>query len=366
MTEAEIAASGVAEATDDATPLLQADDLRKYFPIRRGVLQRHHGDVRAVDGVSFTVQRGQTLSIVGESGCGKSTTGRLIARLIQPTSGRIMFEGEDITAASGRQLRQFRAEVQIMFQDPYSSLSPRMTVHEIIAEPLRIQGRYGNGGRDRVRQLLELVGLSAEHEWRYPHDFSGGQRQRVGLARALALDPKVIVLDEPVSALDVSIRAQVINQIRDLQRQLGLSYIFISHDLSVVRQVSHRVAVMYLGAVVETGTRDQVFTAPQHPYTEALLSAIPVADPAQRGSRDRTILTGDVPDPANPPTGCRFRTRCPKAQPVCATDSPQLRVPAAGGHAVACHFPANAPESLWGILAIPALPSGIMCGAPTL
>lgn len=320
------------------TALLRVEELRKYFPIRRGILQRHHGDVRAVDGVSFELDSGQTLSIVGESGCGKSTTGRLLVRLLEPTSGRILYRGEDIAATKGRELR---GEVQIMFQDPYASLSPRLTVHDIVAEPLRIHGRYRRGGRERVRELLDLVGLSAQYENRYAHEFSGGQRQRIGLARALALDPQLLVLDEPVSALDVSIRAQVVNQLRDLQQSLGLAYVFISHDLSIVRHVSHRIAVMYLGTVVEQGTRDQVFTAPQHPYTEALLSAIPTPDPTQRGSRERITLRGDVPSPANPPSGCRFRTRCWKAQDICAEQEPKLVTRSHEGHASACHFPDN-------------------------
>lgn len=323
----------------ESDSLLQVEDLRKFFPVKRGVLQRHHGDIRAVNGVTFSLQPAQTLSIVGESGCGKTTTGRLIARLTEPTSGRVLFQGEDITVARGPRLRQLRAEIQIMFQDPYSSLSPRMTVHEIIAEPLMIQGRYRKGGRDRVHELLELVGLPVEHERRYAHEFSGGQRQRVGLARALALDPKLVVLDEPVSALDVSIRAQVINQVRSLQERLGLSYIFISHDLSVVRHISHKVAVMYLGSIVEIGTRDQVFGSPQHPYTQALLSAIPRPDPVHRDARQRMILKGDVPDPADPPSGCPFRTRCPKVQEICSKDYPQPRIPQQDGHAVSCHFP---------------------------
>jgi oligopeptide/dipeptide ABC transporter ATP-binding protein len=322
----------------DGAELLRVEDLRKYFPIRRGVLRRHDGDIRAVDGVSFSLRAGETLSIVGESGCGKSTTGRMIVRLLEPTGGRILYQGEDLAAARGSRLRDLRAEIQIMFQDPYSSLSPRMTVHDIVAEPLRVHGRYRSGGPERVRELLDLVGLSAAHENRYAHEFSGGQRQRVGLARALALDPRLLVLDEPVSALDVSIRAQVVNQMRRLQRTLGLAYVFISHDLSIVRHISHRIAVMYLGAIVEIGTRDEVFTTPRHPYTSALLSAVPVPDPSLRGKRSRITLTGDVPDPSDPPSGCRFRTRCWKAQDICAVETPVL---SGDGHASACHFPEN-------------------------
>ncbi|GAA4510398.1 dipeptide ABC transporter ATP-binding protein [Actinoallomurus oryzae] len=321
--------------------LLRVENLRKYFPIRGGVLRRHQGDIRAVDGVNFTLNAGETLSVVGESGCGKSTTGRMIVRLLEPTGGRILYRGEDLTAAQGGRLRALRREIQIMFQDPHSSLSPRMTVHDIVAEPLRVHGLYRDGGPARVRELLDLVGLSAEYENRYAHEFSGGQRQRVGLARALALDPKLLVLDEPVSALDVSIRAQVVNQMRRLQRTLGLAYVFISHDLSIVRHISHRIAVMYLGTIVEIGTRDQVFTAPRHPYTRALLSAIPVPDPELRGERERITLTGDVPDPSDPPSGCRFRTRCWKAQDVCATETPALTGRTGDGHASACHFPDN-------------------------
>lgn len=329
-----------ADGRSAAPELLRVEDLRKYFPIRRGVLRRHQGDIRAVDGVGFTLNAGETLSIVGESGCGKSTTGRMLVRLLDPTGGRILYQGEDLTAARGSRLRALRAEIQIMFQDPYSSLSPRMTVHDIVAEPLRVHGRYRDGGAARVRELLDLVGLSADYENRYAHEFSGGQRQRVGLARALALDPKLLVLDEPVSALDVSIRAQVVNRMRHLQRTLGLAYVFISHDLSIVRHISHRIAVMYLGTIVEIGTRDQVFTAPRHPYTRALLSAVPVPDPELRGERERITLTGDVPDPSDPPSGCRFRTRCWKAQDLCAIETPVLTGPP-GGHAGACHFPEN-------------------------
>jgi oligopeptide/dipeptide ABC transporter ATP-binding protein len=329
------------DGRDGTSELLRVEDLRKYFPIRRGVLRRHDGDIRAVDGVSFALNAGETLSIVGESGCGKSTTGRMIVRLLEPTGGRILYQGEDLVAARGGRLRELRSEIQIMFQDPHSSLSPRMTVHEIVAEPLRVHGRYRDGGPARVRELLDLVGLSAAYENRYAHEFSGGQRQRVGLARALALDPKLLVLDEPVSALDVSIRAQVVNQMRRLQRTLGLAYLFISHDLSIVRHISHRIAVMYLGTIVEIGTRDQIFTAPRHPYTRALLSAVPVPDPALRGERERITLTGDVPDPSDPPSGCRFRTRCWKARDICATEAPALVDRAGDGHAGACHFPEN-------------------------
>jgi len=319
--------------------LVEVSDLVKHFPITSGVvLQRQVAAVHAVDGISFTVRAGETLGIVGETGCGKSTTARLLLRLVDPTSGKIRFDGEDITAAGGSHLKRLRREMQMIFQDPYSALNPRKTVGSVIAEPFVIHGlQRGEGERKRaVQDLMEQVGLNPEHYNRYPHEFSGGQRQRIGIARALALKPRLIVADEPVSALDVSIQAQILNLLRELQRDLGLTLVFIAHDLSVVRHMCDRVAVMYLGKIVELATADELYAHPRHPYTGALLAAVPVPDPGAK--RTREVLSGDPPNPINPPSACRFNTRCPKAQERCFTEEPALECQRGGGLA-ACHFP---------------------------
>ena len=314
------------------TPLIEVRDLVKHFPIKHGLIfQRQIGAVKAVDGVSFDVEHGETLGIVGETGCGKSTTARLLCRLMDPTSGTITFDGREVGAQKGDDLKALHRDMQMVFQDPYSSLNPRKTVGSIIADPFVIHGLFKGAGerKRRVQELMDRVGLNPEHYNRYPHEFSGGQRQRIGVARAIALEPKMLVADEPVSALDVSIQAQVLNLLRELQRDMGLTLIFIAHDLSVVRHMCDRVAVMYLGRIVEMASSDVLYTTPRHPYTGALLSAVPVPDPTG-GKRKRELLTGDVPSPANPPSACRFHTRCPKAQEKCSVDDPPLEAKPGG------------------------------------
>jgi len=318
--------------------LLEARGLKMHFPIRAGVLRRTVGHVKAVDGVDLTVRKGETLGLVGESGCGKSTLARLILRLIEPTAGEVRFEGEDILGYDRKQMLTVRRNMQIVFQDPYASLNPRMAVGNIISEPLKTHKIEGDH-KKRVRELLEIVGLSPEHYNRYPHEFSGGQRQRIGVARAIALNPKLIICDEPVSALDVSIQAQVVNLLEDLQKEFDLTYVFIAHDLSVVKHISDRVAVMYLGRVVEIADRGGLYNEPRHPYTNSLLSAIPIPDPAKERQRQRVVLTGDVPSPANPPPGCTFHTRCPRAQDYCKENVPSLEPQETDAHHASCFFP---------------------------
>jgi peptide/nickel transport system ATP-binding protein len=333
--------------------LLSVNGLQKHFPITTGLFKRQVGAVQAVDGLTFDVVRGKTMGLVGESGCGKTTTGRLLTRLLEPTGGRIEFDGHDITHMSQGRLRPLRKDMQMIFQDPFSSLNPRHTVGTIVGAPFRIQHvKTAHGVKRAVQDLLKLAGLNPEHYNRYPHEFSGGQRQRIGIARTLALNPKMIIADEPVSALDVSIQAQVVNLLEDLQAELGLTYVVIAHDLSVVRHISDHVAVMYLGKIVEMADRDSLYMHPRHPYTVSLLSAVPVPDPRRRDSaqRERVLLTGDVPSPINPPSGCRFRTRCWKARDICATEEPPL-VSKPGdidSHLIACHFPVADDEKVAG------------------
>jgi oligopeptide/dipeptide ABC transporter ATP-binding protein len=339
------APSAEQDARAHAQPLVQVRDLVKHFPITRGVLvSRQVGAVKAVDGISFDIHRGETLGIVGETGCGKSTTARLITRLLPVSSGEVRFDGQDITRLKRAPLKALRRDMQIIFQDPYSSLNPRKTIGSIIAEPFIIHGLKKDKAQRKhaVQELMETVGLNPEHYNRYPHEFSGGQRQRIGVARAIALKPKLLIADEPVSALDVSIQAQVLNLLRDMQRQFGLTLVFIAHDLSVVRHMCDRVAVMYLGKIVEIGPGDALYDFPRHPYTGALLAAVPVPDPTRHGG-ERRLLSGDVPSPANPPRACRFHTRCPKAQEICGIEEPPLEDKGTGTN-VACHFPLTREE----------------------
>ena len=349
---AEPTQNGGTSAAAASDPLLRIEDLVVHYGLGGGPFKRSERRIHAVEGVSLTLSAGETLGLVGESGCGKSTMARAVVRLLEPTAGRILVGGVDIAHLNRKALRPVRRELQMVFQDPYGSLNPRLPISEIIAEPLKIHGQYGKGkGRARVDEVMSLVGLTSEYAKRYPHQLSGGQRQRVGIARSLALNPKILILDEPVSALDVSIQAQVINLLEDIQARLGISFLFIAHNLSVVRQISDRVAVMYLGHVMELGSRSQVYAQPAHPYTRALLSAAPVADPTVKGTRQRIILKGDVPSPADPPSGCVFHTRCWLREQLdnpdrCVTEVPVLSDAAGTGHSVACHFTEHTGQSI--------------------
>ena len=322
----------------DSKTLIEVKGLKKYFPVRKGFFGGNIQHVKAVDDVSFHIKKGETLGLVGESGCGKSTTGRTVIRLYDPTDGQIIFDGKDISKLSQKQLLPYRKKIQMIFQDPYASLNSRMTVGDIVGEPLDIHNiASGKERMERIQHLLETVGLNADHANRYPHEFSGGQRQRVGIARALAVEPEFIIADEPISALDVSIQAQVVNMLEDLQAEMGLTYLFIAHDLSMVKHISDRIGVMYLGKMVELADSDELYYRPQHPYTQALLSAVPIADPNAAKESNRIILEGDVPSPLNPPSGCRFRTRCKYAMDICAQAEPEFK-DVGGGHWVACHL----------------------------
>ncbi len=346
--------------------ILEVRDLVKHYPIKTGVIRHTTGHVRAVDGVSFDLHKGETLGVVGESGCGKSTLGRVLMRLEEATAGEVRFDGVEMFSQKGLAMRRLRRDIQIVFQDPYTSLDPRKTVGDIVAEPFEIHREVvpRGGVRARVQELLDLVGLNPEHISRYPHQFSGGQRQRIGIARGIALNPKVLICDEPVSALDVSVQAQVVNLLERLQDELGLAYVFIAHDLSVVRHISDRVAVMYLGKIVELGDEAEIYERPSHPYTQALLSAVPVPDPTLRGKRDQIVLHGDVPSPANPPPGCRFHTRCWMAQEICRTTEPPLDALRGTEHRAACHFADDLFGEAAGVSKGPVRPAPDADGSP--